>query len=70
MSENVRKAYMVAGIVAAAVSAGTAAYVFWSRNRRPGSGSETVDSLLDRCHDQMRLIEQRLGDISPSVNAA
>ncbi len=61
---------MVAGVVAAAVSAGTAAYVVWARHRRLTDGGESVDSLLDRCHDQMRLIEQRMGELSSSVNAA
>jgi len=70
MSDNQRKAYLVAGVVAAAVSAGTAAYVVWARQRKSGGGGDSVDSLLDRCHDQMRLIEQRLGENSPSVNAA
>ncbi len=70
MSESSRKAYMMVGVVAAAVSAGTAAYVFWSRNRRSSSGIESVDSLLDRCHDQMRVIEQRLGEFPGAANAA
>ena len=62
--------YVMVGVVAAAVSAGTAAYVFWSRNRRSSTGIESVDSLLDRCHDQMRVIEQRLGEFPSAANAA
>jgi hypothetical protein len=70
MSVNQRKAYVVAGVFAAAVSAGTAAYVLWSRHRKAVESGESVDSLLDLCHDQMRLIEQRLGEISPAASVA
>jgi hypothetical protein len=63
MSAQTKQAYMVVGVVAATVSAATAAYVFWSRSRRIRSSNETVEDLLGRCHDQVRLIEQRLGEL-------
>jgi uncharacterized protein (DUF3084 family) len=60
-----KKAYLVAGIVAASVSAATAAYFIWSRGKRAGvaAASDNVEDLLDRCHDQVKRIEQRLGEI-------
>ena len=57
------KAYIVVGIVAAAVSAATAAYIFWSRSRQMVPHAETVQELLDRCHNQVRDIEKRLADL-------
>ena len=64
------KAYMVVGIVAAAVSAATAAYVFWSRSRHLSPHVETVQDLLDRCHDQVRDIEKRLGELRQPTSSA
>lgn len=60
-----KKAYWVVGIVAASVSAATAAYLIWSRGKRAGVdvASETVEELLDLCNDQVKRIEQRLGEI-------
>jgi len=60
---SAKQTYIVVGVVAAAVSAATAAYVFWSRSRRLSPHVETVQEILDRCHDQIRSIEQRLGDL-------
>jgi len=61
------KAYLIVGVVAAAVSAATAAYIFWSRSRQFGPQVETVQDLLDRCHDQVREIEERLGELRQPV---
>ena len=60
-----KKAYWVVGIVAATVSTATAAYLIWSRGKRAGvdAASETVEELLDLCNDQVKRIEQRLGEI-------
>ena len=70
---SAKKAYIVMGFAAAAVSAATAAYVLWSRQKAINAASaqaESVQQLLDRCHDQVRSIEQRLGEITPpSVSA-
>lgn len=60
-----KRAYIVVGIVAAAVSAATAAYIFWARTREIAPGVESVQNLLDRCHDQVRVIEQKLIDLNP-----
>ena len=72
-STSAKKAYIVMGVAAAAVSAATAAYVLWSRQKAINVASvqaESVQQLLDRCHDQVRSIEQRLGEIKPpSVSA-
>ncbi len=61
---SAKQTYIVVGVVAAAASAATAAYVFWSRSRRLSPHVETVQEILDRCHDQIRSIEQRLGDLN------
>ena len=63
-----KRAFIVVGVAAAAVSAATAAYVFWARQRANVSvapQAETVQQLLDRCHDQVRSIEQRMADLTP-----
>lgn len=66
MSERSKKAYVVVGVVAAASAAATAAYVFWTRSRRLAPHAETVQELLDRCHEQVQKIEARLGEL-PAV---
>ena len=69
---SAKRAYIVMGVAAAAVSAATAAYVLWSRQRAIAAASaqaESVQQLLDRCHDQVRSIEQRLGEIRPPASA-
>ncbi len=65
MSTVSKKAYWVVGIVAATVSAATAAYFIFSRGKQAGvdAASDTVEELLDRCNDQVKRIEQRLGEI-------
>ena len=64
-----RRAYIIVGVVAAAASAATAAYIFYSRSRDLAPQVETVQQLLDRCHDQVRTIEQRLGELAPGATA-
>jgi flagellar basal body-associated protein FliL len=65
MRAEKKKAYWVVGVVAATVSAATAAYIIWTHGKKSGvaSASETVEDLLDRCHDQVKQIEQRLGEL-------
>ena len=65
MTTASKKAYLAIGIVAATVSAATAAYLIWTRGKQAGveAASDTVEDLLDRCHDQVKRIEQRLGDV-------
>jgi hypothetical protein len=68
---SLKPTYLVVGIVAAAVSAATVAYIFWARSRHLSPQAESVQQLLDRCHDQVRAIEQRLGELTPpSVTSA
>jgi hypothetical protein len=63
--ENSSRSYLIVGVVAAAVSAATAAYIFWSRSRHLAPQQvETVQELLDRCHTQVRNIEQHLHELS------
>ncbi|MES2465430.1 MAG: hypothetical protein V4671_33095 [Armatimonadota bacterium] len=58
-----KQTYIVVGVVAAAVSAATAAYIFWKRQHPLAPQVETVQDLLERCHAQVRSIEQRLGEL-------
>ncbi len=60
---SVKTTYIVVGVVAAAVSAATAAYIIWSRNRSLAPQVESVQDLLEQAHDKMRQIEQKLGDL-------
>ncbi len=62
-----KQAYIVVGVVAAAVSAITAGYIFWKRQRHLIPQSETVQDLLERCHAQVRSIEQRLGELKTVI---
>jgi hypothetical protein len=59
-----KQAYIVVGVVAAAVSAATAVYIFWKRQHHLAPQVETVQDLLERCHAQVRSIEQRLGELN------
>jgi hypothetical protein len=59
-----KQAYIVVGVVAAAVSAATAAYIFWKRQHRLAPQVESVQDLLAKCHAQVRSIEQRLGELN------
>lgn len=64
MKAEKTKAFWVVGVVAATVSAATAAYFIWAHGKKAGvaAASDTVEELLDRCHDQVKQIEQRLGE--------
>jgi hypothetical protein len=64
MTGKAKQTYMVVGVVAATVSAATAAYVFWRRARHLTHPIESVQELLDRCHDQVSAIEARLGELT------
>jgi membrane-bound inhibitor of C-type lysozyme len=65
MRTDNKKAFWVVGVVAATVSAATAAYIIWTHGKKAGvaSASDTVEDLLDRCHDQVKQIEQRLSEV-------
>jgi len=65
MTAGNKKAFWVVGIVAASVSAATAAVLIWNRSRNAGvaAASDTVEELIDRCHDQVQRIEKRLGEL-------
>jgi hypothetical protein len=67
-----KKAYWVVGIVAATASAATAAYLIWSRGKKAGveAASDTVEDLLDRCHDQIQRIEKRLGELPQAIQSS
>jgi hypothetical protein len=60
-----KTAYIIVGVVAAAVSAATVAYFFWRRTRDLTPKVETVQKLLDRSHDMMRDLHKKLDEITP-----
>lgn len=62
-----KQTYIVVGVVAAALSAATAGYFFYQRSRKLAPKLETVQNLLDRCHDQVLTIEKRLGDFASNA---
>ena len=63
-----RRTYIIVGVVAAAVSAATAAYILRHRARGVSPHIESVQQLLDRCHDQVRSIESRLGELNAGAS--
>lgn len=68
MTTEAKRTYWIMGVVAATVSAATAAYLIWNHSRKAGvsAATDSVEELLDRCHDQVQRMEQRLGEM-PSV---
>jgi hypothetical protein len=62
--QNHHTRYWIVGAVAAVVSAATVAYVFYSRAKHLKPQVETVQQILDRCHDQVRVIEEKLGQLN------
>ena len=64
---STKTAYFIVGAVAAAVSAATVAYVFYRRQKMLAPHVQSVQDLLDRCHDQVHSIEQRLSELSSSM---
>jgi hypothetical protein len=68
-SPTAKRTYIVVGVAAAATAAAATAYVFWRRSRQFAPQVETVQQLLDRCHTQIRSIEQKLGDLATSTTA-
>ena len=71
MTVEAKKTYWVVGVVAATVSAATAAYLIWNHSRRASvsAATDSVEELLDRCHDQVQRIEKRLGEIPSAAQA-
>ncbi|GAB4462770.1 MAG: hypothetical protein OHK0029_30260 [Armatimonadaceae bacterium] len=65
--EHNKAAIITVGVVAAVVSAATVAYVFWWRSRHLTPKVESVQQLLDRCHTQVRDIQEKLGELSASA---
>ncbi|MDX1931112.1 MAG: hypothetical protein SFU56_00760 [Capsulimonadales bacterium] len=59
--KQIIQAAWIVGAVAAVVSAATVAYVFYTRTRSLTPQVESVQQLLDRCHEQVRSIEEKIG---------
>jgi hypothetical protein len=62
--DSKKQTVLLVSTVAATVAATATAYYFLSRSRRVVVKAETVQDLLDRCHDQVRSIEARLGELT------
>jgi hypothetical protein len=62
--DSKKQTYLFVGVVAATVAAAATTYYFMARGRRVAVAAESVQELLDRCHDQVRSIESRLGELS------
>jgi hypothetical protein len=63
------RTYIVVGITAAVASAMTVGFVFWNRTRQMEASVSSVEDLLDRCHDQVDALENRLGDYVATIAA-
>ena len=59
-----KQTYVLISIAAASVAATVTAYVLLARQQRVAVKVDSVQDLLDRCHDQVRSIEGRLGELS------
>lgn len=56
--------YLIAGIVAAAVAAAaTSAYIIWRRSYANKASADSVQELLDKAHQTLHLLEDRLGEL-------
>lgn len=64
LMDSKKQTVLLVSVVAATMAATATAYYFLSRNRRVIVKAESVQDLLDRCHDQVRNIETRLGELS------
>ncbi len=62
--DSKKQTYLLVGMVAATVAAAATTYYFLARGRRMTVKAESVQDLLDRCHDQVRNIEARLGELT------
>jgi hypothetical protein len=48
------------GVVGAVATAATAAYVIRNKKKTMVAGSDSVDALVKRCHEQMETLSSRL----------
>ncbi len=60
MSGSIRSAVVMMGVVGAVAAAATAAYVYKNSKKAIGTGSDSVDALVKRCHEQMDTLSTRL----------
>lgn len=60
MSGSIRSAVVLMGVVGAVAAAATAAYVFKNTKKTITAGSDSVDALVKRCHEQMDTLTRRL----------
>jgi hypothetical protein len=60
MSGSIRSAVVMLGVVGAVTAAATAAYVLRGSKKTMVSGSDSVDALVKRCHEQLDTLSSRL----------
>lgn len=60
MSGSIRSAFVMVGVVGAVAAAATAAYVIRNSKKTMATGSDSVDALVKRCHEQMDTLSTRL----------
>lgn len=60
MSGSIRSAVVMIGVVGAVATAATAAYVIRKKKKTMVAGSDSVDALVKRCHEQMETLSSRL----------
>jgi|GEM_PF-6620757 hypothetical protein len=64
LNEPTKITLITVGVVAAVVSAATVAYIFWRRSQHLPPQVESVQQLLDRYHEQVRHLQDRLDELS------
>lgn len=60
MSGSIRSAVVMIGVVGAVAAAATATYVLKNSKKTMATGSDSVDALVKRCHEQMETLTSRL----------
>lgn len=60
MSGSIRSAVVMMGVVGAVAAAATATYVLKNSKKTMATGSDSVDALVKRCHEQMEALTSRL----------
>lgn len=60
MSGSIRSAVVMMGVIGAVAAAAAATYVLKNSRKTMATGSDSVDALVKRCHEQMDTLVSRL----------
>ena len=66
-----RKTVLIASVITAAVvSAATAGYIVWRKTQQNRGAADNVQDLLDKAHQTLHILEDRLDDLRSGVALA